>query len=99
MRLVSVAVPVPYLDSLTYNVPNSIPELPPIGARVRVPIGSRTVIGCVVSHDAAIDAGTEPRDIVASLDEEPFLPPAIVDLCGWVADYYVAGVGDAIGAA
>ncbi|MBF8300475.1 MAG: priA, partial [Acidobacteria bacterium] len=33
------------------------------------------------------------------LDEEPFLPPAIVDLCGWVADYYVAGVGDAIGAA
>ena len=95
----SVAVPVPYLDPLTYNIPDSSPELPPIGARVRVPIGSRTVIGCVVAHDAAIDAGTTPRDVAGVLDEEPFLPPAIVDLCGWVADYYMAGFGDAIGAA
>ena len=35
MRLISVAVPVPFLDLLTYNVPPSI-ELPPVGARVRV---------------------------------------------------------------
>ena len=95
----SVAVPVPYLDPLTYSVPNSYPELPPVGARVRVPIGSRTVIGCVVAHQAELDAGTTPRDVAGVLDAEPFLPPAIVDLCGWVADYYVAGFGDAIGAA
>ena len=99
MRLVSVAVPVPYLDPLTYNVPNSYPELPPIGARVRVPIGTRTVIGCVVGHEATLDAGTAPRDVAGVVDTEPFLPAPIVDLCGWVADYYVAGFGDAIGAA
>ena len=99
MRLVSVAVPIPYLDPLTYHVPDRFPALPPIGARVRVPIGSRTVIGCIVAHQASLEAGTEPRDVAAVLDEEPFLPPAIVDLCGWVAEYYVAGVGDAIGAA
>ena len=99
MRLVSVAVPVPYLDPLTYNVPNSVSELPPVGARVRVPVGSRTIVGCIVSHDAVLDAGTEPRDIGAVLDEEPFLPRAIVELCGWVAEYYMAGFGDAIGAA
>jgi primosomal protein N' (replication factor Y) len=96
---VSVAVPVPYLDPLTYNVPNSYPELPPIGARVRVPIGTRTLIGCVVGHEATLDAGTAPRDVAGILDTEPFLPATIVDLCGWVADYYVAGFGDAIGAA
>ena len=95
----SVAVPVPYLDPLTYNVPNSYPELPPIGARVRVPIGTRTLIGCVVGHEATLDAGTAPRDVAGVLDTEPFLPATIVDLCGWVADYYVAGFGDAIGAA
>ena len=99
MRLVSVAVPVPYLDPLTYNVPASYPGLPPIGARVRVPIGSRTVIGCVVAHDASLGAGTEPRDVAAVLDEEPFLLPAIVELCRWVAEYYMAGFGDAIGVA
>ena len=95
----SVAVPIPYLDPLTYNVPDSYPTLPPIGARVRVPIGTRTVVGCVVSHDAVLDAGTEPRDLSEVLDEEPFLPPAIVDLCRWVAEYYMAGFGDAIGVA
>ena len=99
MRLVSVAVPVPFLDPLTYNVPDGYPQLPPIGGRVRVPVGTRMVVGCVVSHDAVLDAETKPRDVAAVLDEEPYLPPAIVELCGWVADYYVAGYGDAIGAA
>jgi primosomal protein N' (replication factor Y) len=97
--LVSVAVPVPFLDALTYNVPQHYPRLPVIGARVRVPVGKRLVVGCVVGQDATIDAGTEPRDVAAVLDDEPYLPPAVVDLCGWVADYYVAGYGDAIAAA
>ena len=95
----SVAVPVPHLDPLTYSVPSSFPELPPIGARVRVPIGTRTVTGCVVAHEAALDARTAPRDVAGILDAEPFLPPPVVELCGWVADYYVAGLGDAIRAA
>ena len=47
MPLVSVAVPVPYLDALTYNVAGSSP-LPVVGARVRVPVGKRLLVGCVV---------------------------------------------------
>ncbi len=73
--------------------------LPPVGARVRVPVGSRTLTGCVVEHDAAIGEGTEAKDILSALDPEPLLPPAIVDLCRWVAEYYVAGIGDALGVA
>ncbi len=98
MPLVSVAVPVPYLDALTYNVPGRGP-LPVIGARVRVPVGKRLLVGCVVGQNAVLANGTEARDVAAILDEEPYLPPAIVDLCGWVADYYMAGYGDAIAAA
>jgi primosomal protein N' (replication factor Y) len=99
VRLVSVAVPVPFLDALTYNVPDGYLQLPAIGARVRVPVGKRMVVGCVVGHDAALGAETKPRDVAAVLDEEPYLPPAIVELCQWVADYYMAGYGDAIAAA
>ena len=99
MRLVSVAVPVPFLDALSYNVPDSHPGIPPLGARVRVPVGKRTLVGCVVGHDAVLDAGTVVRDLAAVLDEQPYLPPAIIELCGWVADYYVAGLGDVIAAA
>ena len=44
---VSVAVPVPALPLLTYRVP---PEMraPSRGARVLVPLGTRTVTGLVV---------------------------------------------------
>jgi primosomal protein N' (replication factor Y) (superfamily II helicase) len=96
--LISVAVPVPFLDLLTYNVPDSMP-LPPVGARVRVPVGPRTLIGCVVRHDALIDEGTDVKEIAEIVDREPLLPPSIVDLCRWIAEYYVAGIGDALAVA
>jgi primosomal protein N' (replication factor Y) (superfamily II helicase) len=55
--------------------------------------------GCVVRHDAVIEDGTDVRDVVETVDGEPLLPPAIVELCRWVADYYVAGIGDALAVA
>ena len=96
--LIAVAVPVPFLDLLTYSVPADLP-LPPVGARVRVPVGSRVVTGVVTAHDATIDAGTAAKDVAEVIDREPFLPSPIVELCRWVADYYVAGIGDAIAVA
>ena len=104
MPLISVAVPVPFLDLLTYAVPPSL-AMPAVGARVRVPIGSRTVTGCVVespardSTDRGVRLQPDIRDIIEVLDAEPFLPPAVVELCQWVADYYLAGIGDAIAVA
>src|SRR5688572_12163212 len=82
--------------------------MPAVGARVRVPIGNRTVTGCVVESPArsatlADDRGVrlQPdfKEIIEVLDAEPFLPPAVVELCQWVADYYLAGIGDAIAVA
>jgi len=99
VRQIAVAVPVPFLDALTYSVPDHL-DLPPIGARVRVPVGSRTLTGCVVAHDESADAPAgEVKPIVEAVDREPFLPPQVVELCRWVAEYYLAGVGDAIAAA
>ena len=42
---------------------------------------------------------SELKDVIEVLDREPLLPPDVVALCQWVADYYLAGIGDAIGAA
>src|SRR5258705_2398082 len=55
--------------------------------------------GCVVQHDALVEEGTDVKDIAEALDAEPLLPASIVDLCRWVADYYVSGIGDALGVA
>jgi len=37
--------------------------------------------------------------VVAVLDATAFLPPDVVDLASWVADYYACGVGEAIATA
>jgi primosomal protein N' (replication factor Y) (superfamily II helicase) len=98
-RAVAVAVPVPLLDALTYRVPDSM-ALPVVGARVRVPLGSRIVTGCVVAHiEVPAESSTPLKDVAEVLDQEPFLPASVTALCAWVADYYLAGIGDAIGVA
>jgi primosomal protein N' (replication factor Y) len=94
-HVIAVAVPVPGLGILSY-LASGRTAAPPKGARVRVPLGSRTITGCVV--DAALAKPTEAalRPVTAVVDEEPFLPAPVVDLALWVADYYASGPGDAL---
>ncbi len=96
-RLVAVAAPVPSIDALTYRVPDGLP-MPVVGARVLVPLGARTLTACVLSTSVEPPVG-QIRDVIEVLDEEAFLPPDVVDLATWMADYYVCGVGEAMSTA
>lgn len=102
MRLVSVAVPVPFLDILTYQVPDGMAR-PPRGARVVVPLGKRVVTGIVVNPAAVLEDGQTAaekiKDVLEVLDEEAFLPDTVVNLALWVSEYYACGAGDALAAA
>ena len=62
-------------------------------------MGSRTLTGCLVSQTADAPDPDAVKDVVEVLDQEPFLPPRVVELCEWVAEYYLAGIGDAIAVA
>jgi primosomal protein N' (replication factor Y) len=103
IRLASVAVPVPLADRLTYRIPETL-EAPAVGARVLVPLGSRSVTGCVLAVDTVSDddgqaRGGELRDILDILDGEAYLPAGVLSLAAWVAEYYACGPGEAIAAA
>lgn len=102
MAFVSVAVPVPFLDLLTYQIPQGL-TAPARGARVIVPLGKRTVTGIVVDAETAAATGTTTlekiRNLIEVVDEGAFLPQPIVDLSLWVAEYYACGAGDALAAA
>jgi primosomal protein N' (replication factor Y) len=93
--LISVAVPVPSLDLLTYAAPDD--AVPVVGARVVVPLGSRIVTGIVISVDnAAPPSSGGIKQIRQLLDREAFVPPEVVELARWTAEYYAAGIGDSI---
>jgi primosomal protein N' (replication factor Y) len=92
--LIAVAVPVPNLDLLTYAVPDDL--APVVGARVVVPLGSRVVTGIVIAIDVEPPAAGEVKAIRQLLDPDAFVPRQVVELARWTAEYYAAGVGDAI---
>jgi primosomal protein N' (replication factor Y) len=94
-HLVAVAVPVPGLGVLTYRARGRT-HPPPKGSRVQVPLGTRSVTGCVTGPATMPPDPSVIRDIIAVLDEEPFLPPSVVDLALWVGEYYASGPGDAL---
>jgi len=95
--LIHVAVPVPNLDLLTYAVSDGT-AAPVVGARVVVPLGTRIVTGIVVETNVA---SSEPRTsgikpVREVLDSAAFVPPDVIALARWTAEYYASGVGDAI---
>src|SRR3954471_16450718 len=49
--------------------------------------------------DADSPASAEIKPLADVLDRDPFLPPDVVNLALWVADYYACGVGEAIATA
>jgi primosomal protein N' (replication factor Y) len=96
-RVVSVAVPVPALGSLSYLVPEHL-ATPAIGTRVLVPLGTRVLTGCVITPDPDADpAGLKP--LIDLLDTTPLLPADVVRLALWVGEYYASGPGPAVAAA
>ena len=93
---VHVAVPVPGLDLLTYAVPAGV-DPPAVGARVVVPLGSRIVTGIVIERDTGpVSRAVDVKPLRQVLDAGSFVPPDVVALARWTADYYAAGVGDTI---
>lgn len=72
---------------------------PAVGARVVVPLGSRTVTGVVVGLPAAADlSGPDLKLVRQVLDHDAFIPVDVLELAQWTAEYYGAGPGETIAA-
>ncbi len=88
--LVSVAVPTPLRQTFDYFVPiSAAPPLAP-GARVRIAFGRRKLVGIATSAPRPA-TGSDARDykpIEDVLDDGPLLPPDLLALCHFAADYY-----------
>ncbi len=91
-NLVEVAVMAAIPRPLTYRVPDSIEVR--AGQRVFVPLGKRRAQGIVLEPVAQMAPGVEVRDILAVIEPEPLLPPELLTLALWIAEYYVAPPGE-----
>ena len=90
--MVDVAVMAAIRYPLTYRVPPSLDVR--TGQRVQVPLGSRRATGIVLQSRARIAPGFQLRDVLRVLDPEPLLSPELLTLGLWIAEYYLAPVGE-----
>ncbi len=93
---VEVAVPLPLEGPLTYEVPEGFAPLARPGARARVRVGRRRLVGVIVGRRETPPEGVALRPLDAVIDPRPVLPADLLDLAGFVSDYYVAPLGEVL---
>ena len=86
-----VALPVPLDMAFTYRVPDG--ATPAIGGRVLVPFRQQRMMGVVVDlHDRKPHVTT--KNILEVVDRSPLFDDRMLRLGRWIADYYLAPVGE-----
>ena len=93
-----VALPRPLRQTFVYRLPEELRGRAGPGMRALVPFRNRKVVGCIdrLSGETALDRVRTVEDL---LDAEPVLPGPLMELCRWVAGYYVAPLGMVLRAA
>src|SRR6516225_11272488 len=91
-NLIHVAVMTAIPGPLTYGVTESMSVRP--GQRVLVPLSTRNTLGVALESVARVAPGVKVRDILRVVDPEPILSPELLTLGLWIAEYYLAPVGE-----
>lgn len=93
---VQVAIPRPLGSALTYRWLASDP--PQIGLRVRVPLGSRELVGLVIGTEI----GSAPHEfkqlkaVLEVLDQQPVLDAPLLSLGRFISQYYHQPIGEVL---
>jgi len=86
-----VALSVPLDMAFTYRIANG--TQPVVGGRVLVPFRQRRMPGIVVElHDRV--PNVQAKNVISALDSCPVLDDQLLRLGKWIADYYLAPLGE-----
>ena len=95
-------IALPLDKTFHYAIPAQLRTICEVGKRVLVPLGKRTVTGYLLGTCSALPPGIENKDIKAiidCLDEAPLFDARMLQFFRWIADYYLAPLGQVIKAA
>jgi primosomal protein N' (replication factor Y) (superfamily II helicase) len=95
-----VALPVPLPRLFDYLPPLGTPATAAlVGCRVRVPLGSREVVGIVAGVGPPAPSAADLRPALACLDPRPLLSGEPLDSMRWLARYVHAPLGEVLATA
>ncbi|MCF6318197.1 MAG: primosomal protein N' [Proteobacteria bacterium] len=95
-KTVQVALPIPFADSLTYLIPDSVSfENMGVGARVIVPFRNKKMVAIVISKEQA-SYTRKLKSIESVLDYGGFLSQKTLQFMQQVHHYYITPLGEVI---
>ncbi|MES2176988.1 MAG: primosomal protein N' [Gemmatimonadota bacterium] len=95
MTCVDVALALPLFRTFTYRVPDDLKGSIAPGSRVVVPFRNKTELGVVIATVEPKE-GMKLKDVVSAPDDAPVMDAPMLELCRWIADYYVVPLGVAL---
>ncbi|MDY4853886.1 MAG: primosomal protein N' [Prevotella sp.] len=95
MKYADILLPVPLEGFFTYSVPERLREQIAFGMRVLVNFGpKKTYVGIVVRIHDEEPKGYNTKEIIDIADKQPMLLDKQLQLWQWIAEYYLAPIGD-----
>ena len=80
--------------------PNGYGTAMPIGCRVLVPLGNKSIIGIIYrKHEGELPANVKVRDVLQIVDETPIVTAEQLKLWEWLSSYYMCTLGEVMAAA
>ena len=93
LRFIEVALPLPLFQTFTYAVEDGLANPVAIGSRVVVPLRNGKEVGICIGVSDVSPLKRKPKAVLESPDAEPAISPSLLELCKWMADYYIVPLG------
>ena len=72
----------------------------PIGCRVLVPLGKKSIIGIIYrKHEGELPENVKVRDVLQIIDDTPIVTSQQLQLWDWLSSYYMCTLGEVMAAA
>lgn len=100
-QFVQVILPLPFDRTFTYSIPDDMIGAVSVGSRVLVPFGAKKYYTAIVESMTNIkpQGSFNLKSITALIDSEPIIRHPQLKFWKWIADYYLAPIGDVYKAA
>jgi primosomal protein N' (replication factor Y) len=92
-RFIEVALPLPLFQTFTYAVEEGLANPVAVGSRVVVPLRSGREVGVCIGLRDVSPLKRKPKAVLESPDAEPAIGESLLELCKWIADYYIVPLG------
>jgi primosomal protein N' (replication factor Y) len=91
--LVEVALPLPLYQTFTYAFDAGLADRVRAGSRVVVPFRNKRQIGICIGPGLDKKLKRAPKKILDAPDPEPAVGARLLELCRWIAEYYIVPIG------